>query len=88
MTALRASPPAARAPGHGAHSRTLTRRLARSFNVIFALIVATLAITGLAFGITSRVLDPRIERHLEADDAIARSHAGMLDQETGIRGTS
>jgi CHASE3 domain sensor protein len=76
---------AARGIGQGARS-TLTEKLARSFKLIFALILITLAITILAFSITATVIDPRIERHLAAGDAIERSHAGMLDQETGIRG--
>jgi hypothetical protein len=73
---------AARGIGQGARS-TLTEKLARSFKLIFALILITLAITILAFSITATVIDPRIERHLAAGDAIERSHAGMLDQETG-----
>jgi diguanylate cyclase (GGDEF)-like protein len=66
--------------------KDLRGELTRSFRVILAAVAGTLVISFVLGFMTLGVYERRIERYVDAIDAVARSHGAMLDQETGLRG--
>lgn len=73
------------APGP-ADARDLRGEVTRSFRVVLAAIAGTLVISAVLGFATLGVYERRIERSVDALDALSRSHEAMLDQETGLRG--
>ena len=69
-----------------ASDRSLTRRLARAFVAVGALIAATLLLTGACFALVLGHYEPSIHDLLAGRDGLDLAHNGMLDEETGLRG--
>lgn len=67
-------------------ARELRAEVTRSFRVILAAIAGTLVISAVLGFLTLGVFERRIERSIDAIDAVARAHEAMLGQETGLRG--
>ena len=77
---------AERLGGVPSDSGTLTDRLARAFRVTFSLIAGTVVITTVVFAAILGVVQPRIERLVEAHEAAEKLDQGMVDQQTMLRG--
>ncbi len=65
---------------------SLTRRLARAFVAVAALIAATLLLTGACFALVLGHYEPSIHDLLAGRDGLDQAHNGMLDEEAGLRG--